>query len=122
MNTPSRTAPADMARLECVVLMRALKVKSQRTLRPVTLPVALPLCPLRLPRGQRVVEPVHRKGQRREVPCDDVDHRRLFHPVDTLLGVDLRPVIPGQEPIALQPPRGHEQEDAECRLAEAEAL
>ena len=36
--------------------------------------------------------------------------------------VDLRPEVVGEEAIALQPPRRHQDEDAERGFAEAEAL
>jgi hypothetical protein len=57
----------------------------------------------------------------REVPEQHGSHRVFLDPVDPGLRVDLGAVVAREEPIALQAPRGHEDEDAEGGVAEAEA-
>ena len=45
----------------------------------------------------------------------------LVDPVQAERRVDLGPEVHGQETVALQPPRRHQDEDAERGVAEAEA-
>ena len=52
---------------------------------------------------------------------DQAGHAIVGDPVDAERRIDLGPEIHGQEAVALQPPRGHQDEDAEGRIAEAEA-
>ena len=54
------------------------------------------------------------------VPGQDVDHRVLLHPLQPLAGVDLRRVVAGEEPVAVEPARRHQDEDPEGGVAEGE--
>ena len=56
------------------------------------------------------------------VPQQHVAHARLVDPVEPGLRVRLRVVVAREEAVALQPPRRHQDEDAEGRVAEAESL
>src|SRR5919202_1956793 len=48
-------------------------------------------------------------------------HRVVVDPVHAGLRVDLRGVVRGEEAIALQPAGGHQDEDAEGRIAKTKA-
>ena len=68
------------------------------------------------------VTPSSAASQLRIVALQHGQHRVLLDVVEAELRVDLRAVVVGEEPIALQAPRRHQDEDAERRVAEAEAL
>ena len=56
------------------------------------------------------------------VPQQHRQHRVVLDPIQPDLRVDLRRVVVGVEAIALQAARRHQDEDAERRVAEAEAF
>ena len=62
------------------------------------------------------------RGQFRTVPLDDALHAVVGHPVHAERRVDLGPEVDVEEAIALQPPRGHQDENAEGGVAEAKAF
>ena len=74
------------------------------------------------PRREGVLDAPQRRRQLRIVPEQHVAHARPVDPVEPRLRVGLRVVVAGEEAVALQPPRRHQDEDAESRVAEAEAL
>ncbi len=49
-------------------------------------------------------------------------HAVVTNPIQAEVGVDFGPIVVGKEAIALEPPRCHQDEDAEGGVAEAEAL
>ncbi len=53
---------------------------------------------------------------------EDVDHGVGVDPVHADLGIDLGGVVVGEEAVAVEAARGHEDEDAEGGVGEAEAL
>ena len=75
-----------------------------------------------VPRLERVRD-VRQPGRRElgEVPQDHRLEVALVDPLQTFVGVDLRSVVVGVEPIGLQAAAGVEDEDLEHRLAESEA-
>src|SRR5262245_14699111 len=73
-----------------------------------------------VPGLERVVHALHCRRQGRKVPGDHVHHRGFLDPLDAVLGIDLGAIVPGEEPVALQAPRRHQDEEAEGGLAEAE--
>jgi hypothetical protein len=54
------------------------------------------------------------------VAQEDVLHLRAVDPLDPGLGVDLGPELGGEEAVALQPPRRHQDEHPERRVGEPE--
>src|SRR5262245_33524728 len=72
-----------------------------------------------LPRRKRILDPFERGRDLRHVPLQNAREAVVADPLETLLCVNLRPVIVGEETIALEPPRRHQEEDAEGRLAKA---
>ena len=52
---------------------------------------------------------------------ENARHVVRVDPVEPELGIDPRRVVGGEEPVALQPPGGHQDEDPERGVAEAEA-
>src|SRR5262249_2728586 len=61
-----------------------------------------------------------RRGKLRTVAQEDAGHAVVGNPVDAQRRVDLGPEINGQEPIALEAPRSHQQEYAKGGITEAE--
>jgi len=57
-----------------------------------------------------------------EVPQQHRRHGVALDPVDPRLGVDRGRIVAGEQPVALQAPRRHQNEHAERRVAEPEAL
>src|SRR6266849_2136141 len=72
------------------------------------------------PGGECVVRAAHRGAQIRVVALQHVDHRRVLDPLHADRRVHLRRVILAEVAIAFQPPRSHQDEDAEGGVAEAE--
>lgn len=54
------------------------------------------------------------------VPEQHPRHSRFVDPALPYVGVDPRVVVAGEEPVAVEPPARHQDEDAEGRVAEAE--
>src|SRR5918998_3363440 len=73
------------------------------------------------PRRERVLDPVERRCQLRMMAEEHVAHRVPLNPAESLRGVDVGVVVVGEEAIRPKPPRGHQDEDPERRVAEAEA-
>ena len=74
-----------------------------------------------VPGRERVAQGAQPAAQVRDVASHDGGHRGVLDPPHPLGAVDLGPEVVGEERVRLQPPRGHEHEDPEGRLAEAEA-
>ena len=55
------------------------------------------------------------------MPLQHARHRIVFNPVEAGLGVCLRVVVGREEAVTLKSTRGHQDEDAESGVAEAEA-
>src|SRR5688500_6508034 len=53
---------------------------------------------------------------------DDTGHAVPVDPIDPERGIDFRPVVLGEEAVALQSARRHQYDDAKRRVAEAEAV
>src|SRR6516225_1076457 len=64
----------------------------------------------------------HQRRQFGTVPLDHAFHPIVGDPVHAERGVDLRAEIDGQETVALQTARCHQDEDSESGITEAEAL
>jgi len=56
------------------------------------------------------------------VATQDIDHSGVLHPIKAFLGVHLSVPSSSNESITLKPSASHEDEDAEGRVAKAEAL
>src|SRR5687767_2112072 len=79
--------------------------------------------PLRhVPRLKCILDSRERRPELRKMTPQDTQHRVLLEVVQAELGIDLRAVVVGIEPVALQAARCHEQEDTEGGLAEPETL
>jgi hypothetical protein len=64
---------------------------------------------------------LERGRELRVVAEQDVAEQTLLDPLDAFGDVDLGRVVVGEEAVGLQPARGHQDEDPERRVAEAEA-
>src|SRR5687768_15883252 len=74
-----------------------------------------------LPRCERVLVALERRCHLGMVADDDVAHGVPVDPVQSFGGVDLRGVVAGEEPVALQAAAGHQDEDPERGVTEPEA-
>src|SRR5215510_14996798 len=75
-----------------------------------------------VPRREGVVDAFERHRQLRHVPLQHGLHGIVVDPVHAELGVDLGAKVVGEEPVALEAPRGHQDEDAEDGIAEPESV
>src|SRR5205807_9744685 len=75
-----------------------------------------------LPRSEGILDALERRLERRKVAEQHGSHRVVLDPVDAFLRVHLGPVVTREEAVALEAPRGHQDEDAERGVAEAEPL
>ena len=73
------------------------------------------------PRRKHILALSQRLLQLGEVSAQHVLHARVLHPLEAFLGVHVLVPLAGDEAVALKPARCHDDEDAEGRLAEAEA-
>ena len=64
----------------------------------------------------------HHCVQLREVAVQNVTHRCVLHPFESFFGVHLSIPRSGDETVTLQSPTGHENQNPEGRVTEAEAL
>src|SRR5208283_2248199 len=79
-------------------------------------------CDDRPPRGERARRAGQDAGQVWAVAEDDAGHAVVGDPVHAERRVDLRAEVDGEEAVALQPPRGHQDEYAEGGVGEPETL
>src|SRR5262245_1125412 len=76
----------------------------------------------RLPGLKSIRDPLQRRSELRIVAFQHRPHRILPHVLHPELGVDLRPVVVGEESIAFQTARSHQHEDPERGLAEPKPI
>jgi len=81
-----------------------------------------PTSRLLCPRRKDILLVFQRIRKGREVSYQDILHRGIRYPVEAFGSVRLLIELRSDEPIALQPPRCHQDEDPELRIAEAESL
>src|SRR4029450_6060722 len=74
-----------------------------------------------VPRLETVADAIERRPEPREVPQQHGHQAVVVHPVDAGRRVDVGGEVLGDEAVALQPPRRHQDEDPEGGVAEAEA-
>src|SRR3712207_614134 len=75
-----------------------------------------------LPGGKSVLDPAQRRLQLGKVSEQDGQHIVVVDPVETNLRVYLWGEVRSEEPVTVQPPRCHENKDAEGSIAEPEPL
>src|SRR5215213_240884 len=74
------------------------------------------------PWKEGILDVAERRSEVWEMPKQDGRHVVVVDPVKTDLRVDLRSVILCEEPVAVQPSRRHEDEDAKGCIAKPEPL
>src|ERR1700730_4026315 len=100
----------------------AASTKTRRRIPGILMEIAMAPASDFVPRREAIGDPFQRGPKLGELAQQGRLHRIVANPSHSELGVDLGPEVVGEETVALQAPRGHQDENPEGGVAEAKTL